>query len=723
MVKRLASLSGTGMMVGLVCGIPSAMETTLTLARQEEPVRWVTLPWGLPSSSLVAVAVHAAAPLAAGIALGLLAGAAAALVGLVLVRDPQHHRLHRSYWDAALLVFFLCSAPLWPRLRDAVHWLAGGAAGSPIAVHGSWWPRTLPLAAAAGLALVTTLIHFISRRRDTDDHPSREGQWAVGVLLLATALLLAGPIRGILARAGLSLLPLLTSLGLLLAVPLLLIFLLTVYRPGTTGRHFAAVGARVHRARLPGRFQYAGLQMLWAAPAALLLFTAAAAFAGSPPEGAILRAGEASGRRPNLVLIYIDTLRRDHLSCYGRKRFTTPSIDRLAAGAVQFRSATSPASHTVPAVSSVMTCRYPHNKGLSRGEPFQLPRDSLTLAGLLRGAGYRTAAFIGNYVLGRDYDTRIWQGFEVFDDRFPQREAERRVPEREAGALGRAAVSWMRAHQEQRFFLWLHFQDPHGPYTPPGGPADRATLAEYGPPRVAPLARDNFSPGGIPVYQRLGGANDPRLYLAGYDGEIAHTDRHVGLVLAWLRRLGLDEETVVVLLSDHGEAMEDDHGYYFCHGHDLTEDQVRVPLLLRLPGGGGGRVVNREVSTLDLFPTLLGLAGVDVPQGLPGRDLLRAAEEPGTEQVVLTFTGGGVLAVRSGPWKLIRRGEKTFLYNTDLDPDETVDLSGVERERALLLSREMKDALAAAGRPGAGGSAVGWSEDVRRRLRVLGYLD
>ena len=110
MVKRLASLSGMGMMVGLVCGIPSAVETTLALARQEEPMRWVTLPWGLPSSSLVAVAAHTAAPLAAGIVLGLLAGAAAALMGLVLVRDLQHDRLHRSYWDAALLVFFVRGA-------------------------------------------------------------------------------------------------------------------------------------------------------------------------------------------------------------------------------------------------------------------------------------------------------------------------------------------------------------------------------------------------------------------------------------------------------------------------------------------------------------------------------------------------------------------------------------------------------------------------------------
>ena len=721
MVRRLASLSGMGKLVGLLCMIPSTVKISLALVRQEEPVRWVTLPWGLPSSSLLAVTAHTAAPLATGLGLGLLAGLAVALVGLALVPTSQHRQFHRSYWDVSLLTFFLCFAPLWSRLWGVVRWLTGGA-GSPVDLHGSLWPRGLPLAAAVGLVAAASVIHLLARSRGTDDQPVRVGRWAAATVMLSVALLSVGPLHGLLVRAGVPLVPLLVGLGLLVAVPLILFLLITVFRPAITGRFPAVLGVRVERARIPRRFQHAGLLLLWAAPAALLLCTAVAAIAGSSGGETGPRA-EAPVRRPNLVLIYVDTLRRDHLSCYGRERWTTPSFDRLAAGSVQFRNATSPASHTVPAVCSVMTCRYPHSRGLARGEPFQLPGDSLTLAGLLRGAGYRTAAFIGNYILGRDYDTRIWQGFEVFDDRFPQRESERRIPEREAGALSRAAVSWIRAHRDQRFFLWLHFQDPHGPYTPPEGPANGSLLTEYGPQRVVPLAPDNFSPGGIPVYQCLGGEDDPCHYLAGYDGEISHTDRHVGLVLSWLRRLGLYEETVVVLLSDHGEAMEDDHGYYFCHGHDLTEDQVRVPLLLHVPGEGGGRVVSREVSTLDLFPTLLGLAGVEVPPGLPGRDLLSATDEPGTEEVVLTFTGGGIRAIRSGPWKLIQRGGRTFLYNTDLDPEETVDLSGEERERTLRMTRAMKNARAAAGRPGAGGTTAGWNDYVRRRLRSLGYLD
>ncbi len=149
MVRRLASLSGMGMMVGLLCMIPSTVKISLALVRQEEPVRWVTLPWGLPSSSLLAVTAHTAAPLATGLGLGLLAGLAVALVGLALVPTSQHRHLHRSYWDVSLLTFFLCFAPLWSRLWGVVRWLTGGA-GSPVDLHGSLWPRGLPLAAAVG---------------------------------------------------------------------------------------------------------------------------------------------------------------------------------------------------------------------------------------------------------------------------------------------------------------------------------------------------------------------------------------------------------------------------------------------------------------------------------------------------------------------------------------------------------------------------------------------
>jgi len=663
---------------------------------------------------------HIVGPPAAGAALGLLVGLVAAVAGLGLVRDHEQRTLDRSYWDAGLLVFFLCASPLWPRLLSAVRWLAGGA-GSPLAQYGSAWPWILPLAAAAGPFAAATLVYRISRRRAAADQPVAVGNWAAGTLLFAAALLGAGPLHGALVRSGVSLAPLLSTLGLLFAAPLLLFLLLTAFRSGAVRRFLAGVGRRVVAARIPLRFHRAGLLMLGAAPLILLLCVVAAA-AGAAGDRGSAGPGAGDAQRPNLVLIYIDTLRRDNLSCYGRELVTSPVIDRLAAGSVQFSNATSPASHTVPAVCSVMTCRYPQPGGLSRGEPFQISADRPTLAALLRASGYRTAAFIGNYVLGRDYDTRIWQGFEVFDDRFPQRESERRIPEREAGSLGRAAVSWLRANGEQRFFLWLHFQDPHGPYQPPGGTAVTGSLEHYGPPRTVPLAGDNFSRGGIPAYQRLGGATDPRLYLAGYDGEIAYADRNVGLVLAWLRRLDLERNTVVALLSDHGEAMEDDHGWFFSHGHDLTEDQVRVPLLIRIPGTGGGRVVTREVSTLDLFPTLLRVAGVEIPQGLPGRDLLAAPDALSTDGLVLSFTGGGIRAARSGPYKLIQRGGKAFLYNTDLDPGETTNLSEVERGQALWMAREMND-LIAGQKPGAAGSAGGWSEEVRQRLRLLGYVD
>ncbi len=560
MIWRVTSLSGVGMIAGLLCGLPTALQRWQAVCGRGEPVRWITLPWDLDGSFPIAVAAHLAGPLAVGIALGLLAG----LIGLL---------------------------------------------------------------------------------------------------------------------------------------------------PAT--------------ARLPRWFRRIGLMMLGAAPLLLLLGLALAHSAGASLVAAPPGLGSRDDGQPNLLLIYIDTLRQDHLSCYGRARCSTPFLDRLAASSVQFQSATSPASHTVPAVTSVMTCRYPGTRGLGRGEPFRIPDQSATLARRLQSAGYRTAAFIGNYVLGREYNTGVWQGFEIYDDRFPQQEKERLIPEREGGALARSAMGWLRAHHDQRFFLWLHFQDPHGPYIPPAGALPCPTVDGYGPARRAPLASNNSSRGGIPSYQLLAGGDDPRHYLAAYDGEVAHVDLQVGLVLARLRTLDLHRNTVVVVLSDHGEAMEDDHGWYFSHGHDLTEDQVRVPLMIRLPDGFGGRVDHREVSTLDLYPTLLGLAGAAVPPGVSGRDLLSPEGAAQEDEVVLTFTGGGVRAVRSGPWKLILRGPRQFLYNTDLDPGETVNLAETERGQLLWMIREMNERMAAnrKARQGGGVPVEGWSDDVRQRLKQLGYVD
>lgn len=347
--------------------------------------------------------------------------------------------------------------------------------------------------------------------------------------------------------------------------------------------------------------------------------------------------------RPNVLLITIETLRADHVGAYGYPRNTTPNLDRLAAQGARFQNTVAQAPFTLPSIASLMTGRTPPGHGV-RNHPAILSPELETVAERFRAAGYRTAAMTRHTWLRRK--AGLDQGFDEYhNNKF--------WAGLDARSLSLAAVEWLEARDpETPFFLWLHFLDPHLPYTPSYPYAVLFREDHAGEPRVKHLRsmlaveRDTYQetpyadiPGGpyydlvLPYYPDnealldlafwrrsrgsifFGGARYGDVVVSElrdlYDGAVAYTDDNLGRIMKSLAELDIESSTIVAVTGDHGEAFGD-HGLYFTHDFTLYDEVLRVPLVLRYPDAiAAGTDVQQQVRLMDLAPTLLELAGVE----------------------------------------------------------------------------------------------------------------
>lgn len=368
---------------------------------------------------------------------------------------------------------------------------------------------------------------------------------------------------------------------------------------------------------------------------------------------------------PNLILISVDTLRRDHLTCYGYGRGTTPRIDRIAARGVLFENCSSVSSWTLPSHASMLTGLYPAFHGLQNdGE--KLPTSVGTLAESLRGAGYFTLAVISHVYVSSEFG--LDRGFDRFEDSLIERGAENPTADRVVDK----AIGMFAQLEEEPYFAFLHFFDPHWDYTPPRPYDKKFTDPRYRGPIDGTL--DSMMPylaGENPMP-----AEDLRQAIALYDGEIAFVDAQIGRLLDWLRKRGRMENTVVALTADHGEEFLD-HGR-LGHGKSLFAEQIRVPLLIA--GGGRFKKGTRRtdlVSLIDIAPTLLELAGAAPPEGLQGISLLR--EDRPEERVLFGESirfGNEMRTALDGRSKVIRyyQGDGVHYYDIEKDPHERIPL-------------------------------------------------
>jgi choline-sulfatase len=418
----------------------------------------------------------------------------------------------------------------------------------------------------------------------------------------------------------------------------------------------------------------------WAVACAALVAHAAlsgctpAARRPAPPEGA-----------KSVLLVSIDTLRADRVGAYGSKLGATPTLDALAAGGLRCEKAISPVPITLPAHATLMTGLYPPRHGVRHNGIFRLGAEQTTLAERFHDAGWSTGAVVGAMVLARRFG--LDQGFDVYDDNFGgTRASPTGYPERRAGAVTDAALRWL-ADAPEPFFLFVHYYDPHADYRP---------LPEF-------AARFPGRP---------------------YEGEIAGVDAALARLLDGLRASGRFNDTVVAVVSDHGESLGE-HGEW-THSYTLYDATLSVPLVFSGPGVPRGRTLPGVVSLASVAPTLLRLAGLPVPPDLDGEDLIARLEKPGGEEgeaysetLATQFDHGWapLHAIRTPSHHYVR-APRPELYDVREDPGERHNLlSEGPQSEAKALDGEI-DAVLARGVPV---RTAPLDAATLAQLRALGY--
>ena len=433
----------------------------------------------------------------------------------------------------------------------------------------------------------------------------------------------------------------------------------------------------------------------------LRLLTVALSLQPLALAGAACARAPAAPARPNVLLVTIDTFRADRVGTGD-----TPNIDRLAATGLRFTSARSAVPLTLPSHTTIHTGLLPPAHGVRENGVLLADGAHPTLARLLKGAGYDTAAFVGAFVL--DHRFGLAQGFDTYDDQIRRDPdaTDRLEAERPAAAVVDRALAWLggrlapspqpSALSPQPFFMWLHLYDPHAPYTPP---------------------REYLTPGRTP-----------------YDAEIAYADAQLARVLDALRARGVLDHTIVVVCGDHGEGLGE-HGER-THGMLLYDSTLRVPLIVAAPGRTAA-MRDEAVSLADIAPTVLRAAGLTPPAAMKGRDLLevrgaavrsadvRAADARGATVDLYSETeyprvaGWSPLqALTDGRWMTIRAGAAAEVYDLRADPREEHDLSTTQAAVATAMAARAEAIHASA----AAAAARTISPEAQERLRSLGYV-
>jgi arylsulfatase A-like enzyme len=461
--------------------------------------------------------------------------------------------------------------------------------------------------------------------------------------------------------------------------------------------------------------------------AALLLAGLAALLHLAPAARA--RLGAPGPERPHVIVLLVDALRADHLGCYGYGRATSPAIDELARDGVVFEQAISQSTFTKSSIASLSTGRSPYEHGVYWGDRRDtadrltsdvLPAAETTLAEVLRGRGYLTAAWVQNSHL-RSY-MGFAQGFVSYRDQ-----------QGDAGRITRRFLRWLRGPAARHeLFAYLHYIDLHDPYLPEP-PYDRL----FG--------------GSTDVYQGvdldewgayLEGVRSGRIELSApevariealYDGQIRALDDRIGRLLAELEDSGLYERSLIVLTSDHGDGFME-HGF-ISHSSIPYEELVRVPLIVKLPAlRHSGRRVDRQVRSIDVLPTVLDLLGIPIPRRVSGCSLVpllegrpdpaggRRACDLAVTEIAEREGVAPTLGLRADGFKYIRGPGGEELYDLTRDPGETRDLATAADPARLAAFRGLADDIEARRARSRAGSVV-LDEKTIRELKALGYVE
>lgn len=403
-----------------------------------------------------------------------------------------------------------------------------------------------------------------------------------------------------------------------------------------------------------------------------------------------------SGSEPavrNLLLVTIDTTRADRVGAYGHAGARTPTLDALAADGVRFESCSSTAPITLPSHASILTGLFPFRHGARNNGTHRLPDEVATLAEFTGSEGFDTGAVVSAFVLDSRFG--LDQGFDRYDDDLSgaDKPLAFRFPETNAEWATDRALSWLEREVEGRFFLWVHYFDPHAEYDAPEPYASEFAASPY-------------------------------------DGEIAYVDAQIGRLLAGLDDQGRLDDTLVVVTADHGESLWE-HGEE-THGIFLYDATTRVPLIWSHPSLVPGKRVAQTVSSVDILPTALGLLGLSVPPGVDGVDLGAVLTTPvavppdrrAYSESLTPFYNHGwaeLRSLRGNRWRYVR-APRPELYETARDPAEEVDLVDRHPSEARRLDAELSGLLADGELDSRDLDAGEMDATTRESLSALGYV-
>jgi arylsulfatase A-like enzyme len=464
--------------------------------------------------------------------------------------------------------------------------------------------------------------------------------------------------------------------------------------------------------------------------------------------------GTSPDRRPNILIYTIDTVRADHASVYGYSRATTPFLKKLAATGAVFTDCQAQATSTKPSIASLMTSLNSFAHGIV-SDSDTIPAGSVTLAQQLHSAGYVTASIVASPFVGRT--TGLERGFSyLLEDPVIRREVNpANDGATDSAALNRVIFRWLDQHSREPFFLYAHATDPHAPYNAPS-PFDRtfgklSTKAPFEK-QYASLRSDREHGGGAvfdrEMCRKAGIAPDPFIQTAQdqYDAEILHNDTQFGVLFEKLRTLGMLENTLVIVLSDHGEEFWD-HGWS-AHGHTVYEELAHTLLLMWNPRLlGAPRSIQEPVQLIDVMPTVLNLLNLQVPPVAEGQTLVPLIKgQPWqrrglivSSRFALTDHGGVApesstdsFAIIDSHWKFIYRKnsaqaglKKVELYDRTIDRTEQHDIAvknPAEVEAKMTALRQWVDGQNKLRQVIGHAGTTQLDQKTLDRLRSLGYL-
>ena len=378
------------------------------------------------------------------------------------------------------------------------------------------------------------------------------------------------------------------------------------------------------------------------------------------PRPAVTQSLAPTGKdAPNVLLLTIDTLRADRVSSYGYERQTTPNIDRLIDGGIRFERARTVEPLTTPALCSMLTSLFPHDHGATRNG-LRLRSGLASLPKALQAQGYRTAAFVGNWTL-RNKLSRLAEHFEQYEEILTRRRWLGLVrSEATADDITAASLEWIESHARRAgadpFLVWVHYVEPHAPYR---------------------LHKEHADALGLDTRGNVGASDR-------YDTEIAYVDASVGRLLSGLERLGIDDDTLVVFTSDHGESLGEHK--YWGHGRQLYEPTLRIPMSIYWPGRLQPQTIQAPALNIDLAPTVLSLLGHVVPSTFRGFDwsrVLDGADAPTGRVTGYQAHRGAVIARHDSDL-----ARSAGLLEVGLVRDERKEIYRIRRQRRSLFDLE-----------------------------------